>query len=153
MLITFREITIQDLDTVSEILRRTHFTIWTASTRPADVWKHVWNPEITGYVLEQSNEIVGASFVERPTNMYLKGIAMVQFAVHPARQGRGFGTVLIRQTLKTVADCHRVSLHVVRSNLHAIMLYLREGFMFESVERRGYLGEDQYIMSLIREEK
>jgi ribosomal-protein-alanine N-acetyltransferase len=55
---------------------------------------------------------------------------LASIAVHPARRGRGIGTVLLREALvrARAAGARFVALEVDRANRGALRLYRREGF-------------------------
>lgn len=148
----FREIKDGDLESVATILAKAGNMLWTPDTTRETVWEYLLHGGHTGYVIEHIKGVIGVSFVETFDNPFLQHSATCQFAVHPDHQGLGWGLQLVASTLKCPAlqDKSRISLHVTIDNIRAIKLYLKCGFEFESRERCGYLGKDQYIMSIIR---
>jgi ribosomal-protein-alanine N-acetyltransferase len=74
---------------------------------------------------------------------------LMNIAVDPAQQRRGFGTALLHELLHRVGeDDSRVTLEVRRSNAGAIALYESFGFRAAGLRRRYYQdnGEDALIM-------
>lgn len=146
----FRKMTHEDINAAAYILRSCHNTIWPATTQYHDVYKHYLRNEISAYVLEAEEKVVAIAFAETTDNCYLSDLVHLQFAVDPNYARRGYGTAIVEHMVATFSDFRKIWLHVVRSNLPAVILFLKCGFEFESVDRCGYLGEDQYIMSIIR---
>ncbi len=82
--------------------------------------------------------------------------SIVQFAIHPALQGKKLGTLLMEHFLDridTVEEVKTVTLEVRTKNEPAINLYLSHGFHIITTKRGFYTnGDDAYYMvKVIRE--
>ncbi|MBI4220295.1 MAG: GNAT family N-acetyltransferase [Chloroflexi bacterium] len=66
--------------------------------------------------------------------------------VHPDHRGRGLGRALLDRTVTGAKDTglRRVELEVYASNVPAISLYLRSGFVVEGCKRRARYLDGQY---------
>lgn len=103
-------------------------------------------------VLEQSDQIFGFCILQT----VLDEANLLLMAVDPEQQGKGYGNLLLEQSLERLgARCVMVFLEVRVSNQAAIGLYEKLGF-HQVGTRRGYYPapngrEDALVMALTRD--
>lgn len=150
-LFTVRVMKTDDVKAVTEILRCSENMLWQPSVRSHEVYQYaLLHGDVVSYVMVVNEVIVGVVFVECGKD-YLLGTCTLQIAISPAYRHQGYGSKLLRIMVKEkLITYKRIGLHVTMDNIAAITMYLKCGFKFESVERKGYRGEDQYVMSFIR---
>ncbi|MCS7055229.1 MAG: GNAT family N-acetyltransferase [Thermoflexales bacterium] len=91
------------------------------------------NRRVIGFVASEINAREGCGWI-------------VMIAVHPDSQGRGIGTALLHAA-ECALGAERIRLTVRRSNVRAIGLYERCGYVWVNTFRRYYHdGEDGLVM-------
>ncbi|NPB07186.1 MAG: ribosomal protein S18-alanine N-acetyltransferase [Aquificae bacterium] len=97
------------------------------------------------FVLEEDGKVVGYAF------FWVVGdeATLLSFAVERSKRGRGYGTFLIKESIRRLSGVKRVLLDVRKSNLPAINLYRKLGFKTVK-ERPSYYsdGENALLMEL-----
>lgn len=83
-------------------------------------------------------------------------VSLIQFAIHPAVQGKGFGALLMNDFLirvENLEEVRAITLEVRTHNDAAIALYLNNGFQIINTKRQFYQnGDDAYYMvKVVRE--
>ena len=143
MTIVMRPLALEDLDAVEEIERLSYPTPWSRSMFASELAKP--SALSTGAVDERGT-LVGYLILSR----YVDAWHVMNVAVHPDHRRSGIATQLLEHLFaKTRDDARRgYTLEVRVSNLGAIALYERCGFVARGV-RRGYYTdnrEDAVIM-------
>jgi ribosomal-protein-alanine N-acetyltransferase len=81
---------------------------------------------------------------------------IVKFAIHPAAQGKGLGSLLMAHLIERVSlleEVKAITLEVRTSNDKAMHLYLKHGFNVMTKKRKYYEdGEDAYYMVKVLKE-
>lgn len=137
-----REMKLSDLDAVLEIENEAFSDHW-----PRDAYEYEIkdNEFSTAFVAEENNQIVGAAV----SYMIFDDAQIATIAVRKSHQGRGIATLMMDKIIKDAdeAGCSAISLEVRISNVPAIKLYEKYGFITVNV-RKGYYvdGEDAYLM-------
>ena len=110
----------------------------------------IYDPSGPLWLLAEDDEgIWGHSVNARDADPHVGWI--LGMAIHPERQGRGWGRYLLNATVRRLQDAHIdvVRLLVKSSNKVAYRLYDDVGFV-DTGERRQHLGgEDRMVMSLL----
>jgi len=84
----------------------------------------------------------------------LEEATLMNIAVHPQKQGLGLGRALLESVLENLSgeNCDRLLLEVRASNIPAITLYRKQGFVEDGLRKNYYPGpmgrEDAVLMSL-----
>jgi len=136
-----RRLAYSDLPQVIAIERRAFPTPWSLAMFVLELSK----PGGVCLAALQDERIVAYCICSRYDRIW----HLMNIAVDPVHQRRGFGTALLRELLHRVGeDDSRVTLEVRRSNAGAIALYESFGFRAAGLRRRYYQdnGEDALIM-------
>lgn len=104
------------------------------------------NPYASLYVVQKNNKVVGYFDL---WVMYEKA-EIANIAVHPDYMQKGYGQLMMDTLLKKSieAGCETISLEVRMSNIAAIQLYKKNGFIEVNVRKNYYSdnGESAYLM-------
>ena len=136
-----RRLTVRDLTAIEEIEQRSYPTPWSRSmfaselAKPTSICLGAFEEELVGYLI---------------ISRYVDAWHVMNVAVEPAHRRRGIATALLDRLFELTADDGRrgYTLEVRVSNVGAIALYERIGFVARGV-RRGYYTdnrEDALIM-------
>ncbi|MFF7245389.1 GNAT family N-acetyltransferase [Embleya sp. NPDC008237] len=109
-------------------------------TPPANVLVAHEGPEVRGFVKIRPSRMAAGGHVQ-----YING-----FAVDPAHQGRGIGTLLLSAARAEAArrNARRITLHVLGTNSHAWRLYEKSGYIVEGIARGEFLLDGRYVDSV-----
>ena len=144
MIITYRPASSDDISAILEIENKTNQMPWTEA-------QFISSMEVGHFsvVLHEKNNIqVFAIYSPIVPESHLLNIA-----IDPAHQGKGLGDKLLQQVIfqnKTMG-VQVISLEVRVSNLPAIKLYEKRGFLKDAIRPDYYSGppkEDALLMSL-----
>ena len=143
-----------DLPGIIEILSETTGTLWSGeSISKQKLMEYILVQKHLCFVVKEQDIVIGVSFITSlgRVSRHLEGVMQCEFAVHRSHQGKGIGTALVQHAVEFCKRnmAHKIILYVTANNLRAIHIYLKAGFKFESVDRQGYDGQDQYIMSIL----
>ena len=99
------------------------------------------------YVAISSGDVVGWCDILPGKNW--PGFAhsgVLGMGVHPDHRGQGLGRALLDRAVRGAAEAglRRIELEVFASNVPAISLYLRSGFVVEGCKRRARYLDDKY---------
>lgn len=121
---------LKDFDELLFIEEQAHIYPWPESTLH---WC-LEQPHLRCFVLQQQPDIVGFAIYE----CVLDEATLLNIAINPEFQGKGYGRLLLRQSLLALdATIARMFLEVRISNETALRLYQSEGFV-EIGQRRNY---------------
>jgi len=103
-------------------------------------------------VAEEGEKIVGHAFLERMSLAALKHVVHLTVVVHPGYTKRGIGTKLVRHLqdwARDERDIRKIELRVRSTNVEAIRLYGRLGFVEEGrFKDRVRLPDGQFVDDL-----
>jgi ribosomal-protein-alanine N-acetyltransferase len=139
--ITIRRLGYSDLPQVIAVERRAFPTPWSLAMFVLELSK----PSGVCLAASIGDELVGYLICSRYADVW----HLMNVAVDPPRRGRGVGSALLVQMLERAGlGQDRYTLEVRTSNVGAIRLYERFGFMPAGTRRRYYqdTGEDALIM-------
>jgi len=142
--VDIRRLTMNDLNAIEAIERRSYPTPWSRSMFAGELAKP--SSICLGAYDADTEELVGYLIISR----YVDAWHVMNVAVDPDHRGRGVGTMLLERLFALTADDARrgYTLEVRVSNATAIRLYERLGFRARGI-RRGYYTdnrEDALIM-------
>jgi ribosomal-protein-alanine N-acetyltransferase len=138
---TIRRLTYADLPQVIAIERRAFPAPWSLAMFVLELSK----PAGVCLAAVEGKAIVGYMICSRYDTVW----HVMNVAVDPVLQRKGFGSAMLRRLLDEVGDeTARYTLEVRQSNAPAIKLYERFGFRAAGLRRRYYQdnGEDALIM-------
>ena len=138
---TIRRLTYADLPQVIAIERRAFPAPWSLAMFVLELSK----PAGICLAATEGTKIRGYLICSRYDTVW----HIMNVAVDPTLQGKGLGSAMLTHLLAEVADyTARYTLEVRQSNLPAIRLYERFGFVTAGLRRRYYQdnGEDALIM-------
>jgi ribosomal-protein-alanine N-acetyltransferase len=144
--VSLRLATVDDLTPVVDLENQVHVAPWTRSHFEAEMAK----PYSRFLVLtddETDQQIFGFIVFW----MMFDECQILNVVVNPTYQKQGYGLLMVRQAVKDSLqkNLKRVVLDVRKSNLPAIQLYQKVGFLTSSVQKSFYSnGEDAYSMEL-----
>lgn len=143
-----RPMTFSDIKAVDEIARLVFPDPW-----PLSSYQDELNNELAYFFVMTYAEVV-IGYVHFWVTF--DSVAIVQFAIHPAVQGKKLGNLLMAHFLNSIEkleDVRAVTLEVRTYNEKAINLYLNHGFHIINTKRQFYdNGDDAYYMvKVIRE--
>lgn len=120
-----------DLSQLALIEERTQAFPWTE-----DTFKQCFNSGYRGWVLEQDNKVIGFIIV----TLQMDECHILNIAIHPDYQRRGLGYQLLADVLALLKEkaVRAVYLEVRSSNLPAISLYHKLGFVEVTVRKNYY---------------
>lgn len=105
------------------------------------------NPLIRNYLIEEDNEILGYMSVIATKFVF----EVINIAVKKDKRNCGLGSMLLKKAISVAKEvsAEEVLLEVRASNVSALNLYTKFGFLKDGV-RKGYYpdGEDAILMSL-----
>lgn len=118
---------------------------------------HPWPPRafedvlsMRSWVLEVDGVLSGYIFF----HAVLDEAIVLNFAVDPAKQGKGHGEYLLTSTIKILQNegCTNFYLDVRKTNISAIALYEKHGFIALGLRKDYYSDpvEDAIVMGMIR---
>jgi ribosomal-protein-alanine N-acetyltransferase len=139
--VTIRRLTYADLPQVIAIERRAFPAPWSLAMFVLELSK----PAGICLAAVQDNALVGYMICSRYDTVW----HVMNIAVDPKLQHRGFGSAMLTQLLAEVGDDGaRYTLEVRQSNVAAVRLYERFGFRAAGHRRRYYQdnGEDAVVM-------
>jgi ribosomal protein S18 acetylase RimI-like enzyme len=100
-------------------------------------------------VAEDRGAIVGHAMVDRMPLAALRHVTRLTVVVHPGHTGRGFGTALVQYLQRWAAaepDVEKIELLVRSTNIDAVRLYRRLGFVEEGrFKNRVRLPDGQLV--------
>ena len=99
-------------------------------------------------VAEVANQLVGHCHLWGNTNPGTQHSVGLGIDVHPDYRGMGIGRELLNAMLDWARDnpvIHRVELDVFTTNVTAIYLYLKTGFMIEGRRQHAYFKYGHYV--------
>jgi ribosomal protein S18 acetylase RimI-like enzyme len=101
---------------------------------------------IPQYVALFAGDVVGWCDIRPKKLPGFEHVGVLGMGVHPEHRGRGLGRSLMDATLRAAqkAGVQRVELEVFASNVPAIALYLRSGFVIEGCKRRTRYLDEKY---------
>jgi ribosomal-protein-alanine N-acetyltransferase len=140
---------VEDLDEVLEIERHGHPSPW-----PRQVFAEELEREWARIDVLREREPDGSSRVVAFCNFWIvrDEIHILNVATHPDRRRRGHAARLLAQLLAfaRATACHYLTLEVRKSNIGAIALYERFGFLPVGVRPQYYVEnrEDAIVMAL-----
>lgn len=143
---SLRLATLEDLSAVVELENQSQVAPWTRSHFEAELAK----PYSRFLVLtdDETDSRIDGFIVFW---MMFDECQILNVVVDPASRKKGYGLLLVRQAVKDSLqkNLKRVVLDVRKSNLAAIQLYQKVGFLIASVQKSFYSnGEDAYSMEL-----
>lgn len=108
----------------------------------SDVFDRCWRAGYTGWVIEIENKVIGFILA----SMHAGETHILNLCVHPDFQHQGHGRKLLTHAVGVAKErTHGIAfLEVRRSNLHAIDLYKKEGFI-QIGERMSYYPMHQGV--------
>ena len=144
MTISFRPASSDDISAILEIENKTNQMPWTEA-------QFISSMEVGHFsvVLHEKNNIQGFAIY----SPIVPESHLLNIAIHPTHQGKGLGNKLLQQVIfqnKTMG-VQVISLEVRVSNLPAIKLYEKRGFLKDAIQPNYYSGppkEDALLMSL-----
>lgn len=122
-------------------LKDHEFELKITSLNQSDTGKYI--------VIEAHGQIVGHAFLE-PFQLEATAHAVnLTMAVHEGFQGRGYGKALLNHLVgwaKGNPKVEKIMLHVRSSNMNAIALYKKTGFLVEGVRvKQIKIGPNSYL--------
>ncbi len=100
-------------------------------------------------VIEVNKKIVGHAFLAPLKPATAAHVVDLTLAVHEEYQGKGYGKALLAYLIewaKSNPEIEKIRLHVRSSNLNAILLYKKFGFVVEGVSVKFIkLSSDSYL--------
>ena len=144
MTISYRPASSDDISAILEIENKTNQMPWTEA-------QFISSMEVGHFsvVLHEKNNIQGFAIY----SPIVPESHLLNIAIDPAHQGKGLGDKLLQQVIfqnKTIG-VQVMSLEVRVSNLPAIKLYEKRGFLKDAIRPNYYSGppkEDALLMSL-----
>ena len=144
MTISYRPASSDDISAILEIENKTNQMPWTEA-------QFISSMEVGHFsvVLHEKNNIQGFAIY----SPIFPESHLLNIAIDPAHQGKGLGDKLLQQVIfqnKTMG-VQVISLEVRVSNLPAIKLYEKRGFLKDAIRPNYYSGppkEDALLMSL-----
>ena len=144
MTISFRPASSDDISAILEIENKTNQMPWTEA-------QFISSMEVGHFsvILHEKNNIQGFAIY----SPIVPESHLLNIAIDPAHQGKGLGDKLLQQVIfqnKTMG-VQVISLEVRVSNLPAIKLYEKRGFLKDAIRPDYYSGppkEDALLMSL-----
>ncbi|MEL0017953.1 MAG: ribosomal protein S18-alanine N-acetyltransferase [Gammaproteobacteria bacterium] len=144
MTISFRPASSDDISSILEIENKTNKMPWTEA-------QFISSMEVGHFsvVLHEESNIQGFAIY----SPIVPESHLLNIAIHPTYQGRGLGDKLLQQVIlqnKTMG-VQVISLEVRVSNLPAIKLYEKRGFLKDAIRPNYYSGppkEDALLMSI-----
>ena len=144
MTISYRPASSDDISAILEIENKTNQMPWTEA-------QFISSMEVGHFsvVLHEKNNIQGFAIY----SPIVPEAHLLNIAIDPAHQGKGLGDKLLQQVIfqnKTMG-VQVISLEVRISNLPAIKLYEKRGFLKDAIRPNYYSGppkEDALLMSL-----
>ena len=144
MTISFRPASSDDISAILEIENKTNKMPWTEA-------QFISSMEVGHFsvVLHEESNIQGFAIY----SPIVPESHLLNIAIHPTYQGRGLGDKLLKQVIlqnKTMG-VQVISLEVRVSNLTAIKLYEKSGFLKDAIRPNYYSGppkEDALLMSI-----
>lgn len=144
-MITFRSMTLDDLEVVCEIEQRSAEHPW----QPTHFRESLTSGYV-GLVVESEGQIIGHCML-----MLVAGEASILiFTVDQAQQGKGIGRLFLQSLVQFAQQqhCDTLFLEVRKSNHRAFQLYLTEGFCEVGIRKNYYPTaqgrEDAIVMVL-----
>lgn len=141
--IKISEMTLSDLNEISNILTTDFDDFWNASTLESELK----NPFSKYIVAKKENEIIGfAGVIDTVDRLEITNIV-----VKKSYRKNGIGTILLKEFIKIAKEKgkNEISLEVNSSNLAAIKLYEKNGFKNIGIRKKYYNNtHDANIMSL-----
>ena len=143
-----RPMTFSDIKAVDEIARLVFPDPW-----PLDSYQKELDNELAHFFVMTYAEVV-IGYVHFWVTF--DSVAIVQFAIHPALQGKKLGNLLMAHFLNrvsTLEEVRAVTLEVRTHNEKAIGLYLNHGFQIITTKRQFCdNGDDAYYMVRLMQE-
>jgi ribosomal-protein-alanine N-acetyltransferase len=119
--LNLRTATLKDLNELLFIEEQAHHYPWSESTLR---WC-IEQPHIQCFILQKERELIGFAIYES----VIDEATLLNIAVHPFMQGKGFGKQLLQQSLLQLEDgVQKIFLEVRASNVVAQQLYQTIGF-------------------------
>ncbi|MEZ5101297.1 MAG: ribosomal protein S18-alanine N-acetyltransferase [Thermoleophilia bacterium] len=136
--VSLRPLTLDDLDEIEPIERRSYATPWSRSMFAGELAKRT--SICLGTVDAGSGALLGYMIVSR----YVDAWHVMNIAVDPAQRGRGLARGMLRELFRLTANdqLRGYTLEVRVSNASAIRLYEGLGFVARGL-RRGYYTDNR----------
>ncbi|MDY0214577.1 MAG: ribosomal protein S18-alanine N-acetyltransferase [Bacilli bacterium] len=143
-----RPMTFSDIDAVDQIAHLVFPDPWPKSSYTSEL-----NNDLAYFFVMTYAEVVIGYIHFWVT---FDSVAIVQFAIHPALQGKKLGSLLMAHFLDRVErleEVRAITLEVRTHNEPAIALYLNNGFNIITTKKKFYSnGDDAYYMvKVVRE--
>lgn len=136
-LVTFRKMTIHDVNEVYEIEKQSFTLAWTKEAFEQEMLKN----EFAYYVLAETQEgVVGYCGMW----LVMDEAHITNIAISPKERGKKFGEALMREAIKTAKaqGAKLMTLEARVSNIAALNLYKKLGFKNGGI-RKGYYTDNQ----------
>lgn len=136
-LVTFRKMTIYDVNEVYEIEKQSFTLAWTKEAFEQEMLKN----EFAYYVLAETQEgVVGYCGMW----LVMDEAHITNIAISPKERGKKFGEALMREAIKTAKaqGAKLMTLEARVSNIAALNLYKKLGFKNGGI-RKGYYTDNQ----------
>lgn len=144
--ITFRKVTIQDIDKFIEIEKTAvGLKVYSGIIEPEEAREEIENNEV--YFIIKDHKIVGSTEcqIKGSKHAYLGGLVVL-----PEFQGQGIARKAAQFRLDILKDMDRIDLVTHPHNNKIIMLYLSLGFHIESW-KDNYYGDGEPRLILVRQ--
>lgn len=126
-----REATLKDLNELLFIEEQAHHYPWSEATLKWCIEQH----HIHCFVLYENRELIGFAVYEYA----IDEATLLNIAIHPFMQGKGFGKQLLQQSLLLIGnEIKKIFLEVRISNAVAQQLYKNIGFTEFGVRKNYY---------------
>ena len=140
---TIRPMTVEDLDDVMKTELRAFADPWSRKSYLTEITENDYSRPV---IMEFQGEIVGHAVVWEVYEEF----HIATLAVSPDFQGQGLGNFLFQNLLKMTESAEFALLEVRKSNMAAIKMYEKFGFVQIGFRRQYYRnGEDAMVMKKI----
>lgn len=159
--IHIRRLKTSDFESLAAIFDDEHVVAQTSQLpyRTVDEWRAHWKPEhSTSIVAVWEQQAVGKVTLWPKRKPRERHIGVLGIAVHPAHHGKGIGTKLMAAALDLAdnwLNLKRVELQVFTTNVPAVKLYEKFGFVIEGEAKYASFAQgayrNLYYMARVRE--
>jgi [ribosomal protein S18]-alanine N-acetyltransferase len=140
----FQEMEKEDLTMVCQLEKQCFSRAWDKEDCTYEIDE---NPFSHGWILKDEDEIVGYAFLWETFEM----AQLARIGVNPLARKKGYGSFLMQQLIERArnAQCEYMTLEVRPSNVAALALYKKFGFIQVNVSKNYYPdGEDALVMTM-----
>src|SRR3972149_10482084 len=153
MTINIRQAQIEDASVIAEVEKEIanepgYFCFQPFEINEDKGKKTIVSPEVIYLVAEKEGLVVGHAFLERLQLQSIRHVAQLSIGVHKGYQGQGIGSQLLKKLIewaKQSGVVEKIELNVRATNLRAIALYKKTGFLQEGCLKRRVKVKDRYI--------